>query len=197
MRGFPELRFGRQNKPAGSHLETVRGEVLAALQAAKGRPLNRRELLTACETAVGVEDISIALNALKRTGDVQRAQGGGWRFIVADAFDPAALPRPAAGWAGLTCHACGTSLEDCTASEVAEDKDGHHYHAVCLQARTLTPADEADPLARLRELPKAHHIAEPARKASALRQLAAWPALDGEVADFLLQIAQDLEGLAA
>lgn len=155
--------------------DTLNDQIIEALRQAQ-RPLGRRDLLPLCPLAADAQDISIALNGLKKKGQIEHAGTGCWQ-LAAD---------PPAGGNGED------NTPPPTGSAMAALVNKH-------TARTPAPAEREDPLiSKIQRLtpPEPLDIHEPERKARALRALAEWPALDAEIARYIICIAHDMECIA-
>ena len=149
---------------------TIRNEVLAALAEAGGA-MKRDRLLPECPSATEAQDISVALNGLKKSGYAAK-NASGWLITTAGL---AALQEAAGD--------IGAALDAEEPEEPATD--------------TKAEGDDEDPvLAAIERLQAPPAITGANRKARALRALADWPALDQTVAEFLQEIAADLEAAA-
>lgn len=162
---------------------TIRQEVIDALKAADG-PMDRNAIFDECGTAGSAQDVSIALSQLKKTGVVERTDAG-WALT-----------------AELVDQACEKLSREDTARELdaapAAPKRNPRKEALqLLQGEPDEAGEDTDPLIeRIRHM-RPRTIPEARRKARVLRELADWPAMDHEIAQYLCEIAADLERLAA
>lgn len=150
-----------------TQMDQIRAEVLEALENAV-MPMGRQDLLPLCPSADNAQQISVALHDLKNLEQAERTAAG-WN---------AATPGPAArGIARSTKPKTG----DLTPPRFGDQR----------------MPEPGDPIIQaIRRLPAPRPIADAARKARALRELADWPAMDGSVADYLREIADDIEAVA-
>lgn len=156
--------------------DTLNDQIIEALRQAQ-RPLGRKDLLRLCPAAADAQATSVALNGLKNRGQIERAGTGCWQLATntpqGDNAEPGPTPPP-------TGNAMAALVHKHTGQQAEHAADEDPIITKIQQLQQLSPLD----------------IHEPDRKAQALHALADWPALDNEVARYILTIAHDMECIA-
>lgn len=171
---------------------TIRDDVIAALKASGG-PMDRQALSEHCPTAVDAQQVSVALSQLRKHGVVER-QDDGWVLVdqIVDQVTATLSREDAAREIDSAPAAPRPKPTPKPAPEYSENIPSF--------GETSAPAlveGGVDPLIeRIRHM-QPRTIPEARRKARVLRELADWPAMDHEIAQYLCEIAADLERLAA
>lgn len=169
-------------------IKDVESEIIGALARAK-RPMARQELLKACASAEDAQQVSIALNNLKNAGRVGKSGSGLWELATPGDETPEPAPEPATEpqQPAAAKPAARASAKVATPIEVPRfggerQDDGDSGRLAALLGRPHATT--------------ARGIQDATRKAKCVRAIADWPALAPDVAEYLREIAADIEAAA-